>query len=217
MFGPSVTVAKTLEVLSRLQRDHGLAVGDREEGDLWPIEVLLDDDPLAALGMGERLGAVGGDDHALAPGQPVVLDDVGRPEGVQRLLDLGGRGADVGPGGRHGRRSHDLLGEGLAALELGRLDGRAEAGDAPPAYGIRDPSDQRRLGPDHDEVDPERGRQVGDLGARHRVDRMKLRELADPGIARSGVHLADVRVLAERENQGVLPATSAYDEHLHDS
>ena len=55
----------------------------------------------ARVGAG-RLDVVGHDD-ALAGGEPVVLDDVGRAEGVQRLVGLLGRGAHVAAGRRHAR------------------------------------------------------------------------------------------------------------------
>ena len=68
----------------------------------------------------QRLVAVVGDDDALARGEPVVLDDVRRAEGVERVGDLvqrcvHTRASAVG----HVGRGHDLLGERLAALEPG--------------------------------------------------------------------------------------------------
>ena len=60
-----------------------------------------------------------GDDHALAGGEPVVLDDVWRAEVVECVVDLLGRGADVGARRGDVGRGHDLLGERLAALQLG--------------------------------------------------------------------------------------------------
>ena len=59
---------------------------------------------------------------------------------------------DVG-GGRHPGLRHQLLGEGLRALELGRGGARAEGRDAGLLQRVDDPGDQRRLGPDHDQVD----------------------------------------------------------------
>ena len=54
MFGPLVAVERALEVLGRLQRHHGHAVGDGEERHLGPVEVLLDHHPLARR-VGDRL------------------------------------------------------------------------------------------------------------------------------------------------------------------
>ena len=111
-------------------------------------------------------GPVVGDHDALAGGQPVVLDDVRGAEGVERLLDLGLGGAHVRQAGGHLGRRHDLLGEGLAALEPGRLGRRAEAGDAGRAHRVGHARHQRRLGADDDQVDPERGRQRDDARRR---------------------------------------------------
>ena len=122
--GAGVAVTHALEVLGGREREHGGAVGEAEDGGLGAVEVLLDDD--AATGSGEAGGGVGagrlevvGDDDALAGGEAVLLDDVGRPEGVERVVDLLGGGADVRHGGGHPGGGHDLLGERLAALESG--------------------------------------------------------------------------------------------------
>ena len=74
-----------------------------------------------------------GDDDALARGEPVVLDDVGRTQRVEGVGDLVEGGADAGQRGRHVGRCHDLLGEGLAALEPGGLGRRPEDQRSPPS------------------------------------------------------------------------------------
>ncbi len=75
--GPVVHVVGALEVLGRLQRHHGHAVGDREQRHLGAVEVLLDHHGLAARVL-DRLVERGRHDHTLAGGQAIVLDDVRR-------------------------------------------------------------------------------------------------------------------------------------------
>ncbi len=59
---------------------------------------------------------------------------------------------DVG-GGRHPGLLHQLLGEGLRPLQLGGGGAGAEGGDAGLLQRVDGPGDQRRLGPDRDQVD----------------------------------------------------------------
>ena len=149
-------------------------VGDAEQRDLGAVEVLLDDHPSASGGVGEGDVTVVGDDDALARSQPVVLDDVGRAERVERGGGLLGGVADVRRPGGYAGLGHHVLGEGLAALELGGGLRRAEAVDAGVAYGVGDPGDQRRLGPDDDQVGtPGRGER-GDRGAGRRASTVRL-------------------------------------------
>ena len=54
VFGPSSPSKRALEVLGRLQGHDRDAVGDGEERDLGPVEVLLDHDPLPRS-VGDRL------------------------------------------------------------------------------------------------------------------------------------------------------------------
>ena len=162
VLGPSPPSMHALEVLGRQHRQDGLAVGDREERHLRTVEVLLDDDPVAAGRVSQRLVAVLGHHDALAGGEPVVLDDVGRAERVERLRGLLGGAAHAGHRGRYVGRGHHVLGEGLGALEDGRLLRRPEAGDADRAYGVGDPRDQRRLRADDDQVDAEVAGEPGD-------------------------------------------------------
>ena len=179
-----------------------VAVGEAEQRDLGAVEVLLDHDLRRRPARQRRacasgLGAVVGDDDALAGGQPVVLDDVRRAERVQRVGHLGGGRADVRQRGGHPGRGHHLLGEGLAALELRRLRGRAEAGDArararrrrrrPPAG----PRGRRRPGrrPPRRPGRRRRRRRAGSTG-RSRQSAMRV----DAGVAGGGDDGVDRRV-----------------------
>ena len=215
MLAPSLAVEDALEVLRRQQRVDGDAVGDAEEADLGAVEVLLDDHPLAGGGVVERLLPVVGDHDSLAGGQTVVLDDVRRAELVERGGDLVGRRPGVGSRGRDTGCCHDLLGEGLGPLEHRRLPGRAEAGDADAADGVRDAGDQGRLGADDDEPDAEVARQGGDRCTVHRVDVVQGRERGHAGVARCGVHLLHLGIGGQGVHQGVLAPAGADHEDVH--
>ena len=117
-------------------------------------------------------------------------------------------------GGRHPCLGHQLLGEELRALEPGGLGAGAEGGDPGLLERVDDPLDQRRLGPDDDEV--------GLLLARRRDDAFGVLggdlEAAgvgrDPGIARSAQHLARLRRARERAHDRVLASPAADDQDL---
>ena len=144
-----VPVAEALEVLRGREREGFLAGAEREERDLLALEQLLDDDrPPEGLRLRKRrldLVLRPADEDALSGGQAVGLDHARGP----RLLELGRRG--------DARRLHDLLREGLGALDLRRRRARAEDGDAGVAEGVGEPRDERRLRPDDDEVDRRAG------------------------------------------------------------
>ena len=97
--------------------------------------------------------AVGGDQHTLAGGEAVGLDDVGGAVFVDRgdRLVVGRRPG--GPAGGNAGRIHDPLGEGLAALEGGGGLVRAEDGDSGGAELVGDAGDERGLGADDNEFD----------------------------------------------------------------
>ena len=216
VFGTGVAVEDPLEVLGRLHRVGRDAVGDHEQRHLGTVEVLLDHDPLADQRRGRpRPRAVVGHDDALACGETVVLDDVRRAELVERRGRLVRRRADERAGGRDTGGGHHLLGEGLGPLELGGRTGRPEHGDTPLAHGVRDAGDQRGLRPDDDEVDPQAGGQVGDLGPVHRVDLVQPCDGSDPRVPGRRVHLADRRIPGEGPGQCVLATAGSDDEDLH--
>ena len=86
VFGPASPSPSALEVLRGLQRHDRGAVGEANSETSGPSRNSSTTTAAAArhAGVGERGVAVVGDDHALAGGQPVVLDDVRGAERVQR-------------------------------------------------------------------------------------------------------------------------------------
>ena len=110
-----VAVAKALVVLRGRERQHVAAVGHDDEARFLALEELLDDDHAArlaegarehVLGRADRLRGARGDDHALAGGEPVGLDDdrralcadrrrvegLARERGIARRRDAVARG-----------------------------------------------------------------------------------------------------------------------------
>ena len=92
---------------------------------------------------------------------------------------------------------------------------RPEAAHARRGHGIGQAGDERRLRPDHDELDArvacrggERGRVVGG-----RVERARV--APDPRVARRAQHLGRLRGAQQRADERVLPAARADDEDPH--
>ena len=157
--------------------------------------------------------AVGGHHDPLAGGETVVLDHVRRPELVQRGGHLLGGLAQPRGRGRHPGGGHHVLGEGLAALELGggRRTGRSRRSrrrgrrrpPRPPAAPRGRPRPGRR-----------RARVARAATAAGSVGRHGWLgpHLPGPGIAGGGVHLDHRRVAGERQREGVLATAGADDE-----
>ena len=203
--GAVVMIEDPFEVLRGLHRQDRRPVGDREQAHLRPVQELLDHHRPSAVGdviQGDP--PVVGDHDPLAGGETVVLDHVRRAELVQCRRGLLAVTAGPPGRGRHPGGVHDLLGEGLAALELRGCPGRTEARDPGCSHRVGHPGDQRRLGPDHHQVDAELGGQRGDGITVHRIDRVQRRDLPDPGVARRGVHLGHPRVGDQGPGQRVL-------------
>src|SRR6185295_20133245 len=75
--------------------------------------------------------------------------------------------------------------------------------------------DERRLGPDHDEVDSERDREAEQPLAVDGPYRMACAEPRDAGIARCGVQLAERGAPGDPPGERVLARARADEEHLH--
>ena len=89
------------------------------------------------------------------------------------------------------------------------------SGRAGPAHRRDHSGHQRLLRTDHNQVDLELDRQVGDGMRVERVDVMELGNRGDARVAGCRVHLLDLRVTGERLGQGVLAAAVADHEDLH--
>ena len=120
---------------------------------------LLDHHPLAhpaacATRASRRLG----DDDALAGGEAVVLHDVRRPELVERGGRLLGGRADERARSGTPAAAITSLANALEPSSCAAAPDGPKHRDAARRHGVGDPGDQRRLGPDDDQVDAEPAR-----------------------------------------------------------
>ena len=164
---------------------------------------------------GFGLGDVQSHDDAFARGEAIGLDDDGRA--LRARIGLGRRsGAEAFIGrGRDAVRLAQILGEALGAFEpRGRL-GRAEGLDAGGFEVVDDAGAQRRLGPDHDEIDAvsaakgDHSRMVGE------IERDALRLLRDAGIAGRAEQPVGERARGHFPGQRVLAPAGAENEDVH--
>ena len=221
-----VAVAQALVILGGGERQHGLAVDQRDEACFLALQETLDDDlaagaaelavehrPHGSFGLLVRLG----DDDALAGGEAVGLDDERHalrpdPAGVE-----GGGGEDPIGRRRDAVAGHEVLGIGFRALEARGRGGRAEAGEARGAERIDHAVDQRPLGSDNGQVDA-----LGAGVAQQAVDVVGGdRYVADPrfaggaGIAWRDVHGRDAWRPGDFPGEGVFTAAAADDQYAH--
>src|SRR5436190_1414677 len=117
---PSGAIANAFEVLRRLHCAYRAPIGYPEQTHLRPVEELLDHHPTTRHSMINSDLSVAGNYHAFAGCQAIGFDDKGRPELVKCLINLVTRQAFSEKRGRYSSCSHDLLGECLAAFDLGR-------------------------------------------------------------------------------------------------
>ena len=159
---------------------------------------------------------VGGDHHALAGRQGVVLDHVRRAERGERLVRLGARSVHVTRRrGRDARRRHDLLGERLRPLDQGGARVRPEAGEAVLAQRVGRPRDQRRLRADHHQVRAELAGQRRIASGAGAISGWVSASAAMPGLPGAACRLP--RLTAQRADDRVLAAPGPDDENAHAS
>ena len=93
--------------------------------------------------------------------------------------------------GRHAGSLHHLLRERLRAFDPCRACARPEDGDPAVAQLVGEARNERRLRPDHDEVDPELARERDERGVVVGADGVAVGECRDAGVAGSGVQLSE--------------------------
>ena len=114
---------------------------------------------------------VGGHHHALARGEPVVLDHPGRAETVERRVQLGRAVDDLAVRGPHPGHRHHIFRERLRPFDPGRVGRRTEHREPGRAHGVGDAEHQRHLGTDHHQVSGHLGGQRGNGFAGAGIDR----------------------------------------------
>ena len=80
---------------------------------------------------------------------------------------------------------------------------------------VGDPGDERRLRPDHDEVDRSFPAEGGDGGVVGDIERDQFGFLGDAGIARRGVELGQHRRGGELPGQRMLAAAGPDEKNIH--
>ena len=204
----------------------GGAVGESQDADLRASQKLLDHHPAAGVPEGPVLhhGPDGilclfigpGDQHALAQGQTVRLDDDGEGGGFQIGERRSGRIEHLISGGGDVIFFHQVLGKDLAGLDPGGSGVRPEAGDARGVEGVHTPQSQRIVRRHHREPHG-----VGDGEVHNSADvcGADLRHTngvsGDAAVARQGVNRLHHRIFFQFFDDGVLPAAAAYYEKIH--
>ena len=212
-------------VLARREHQHVAPVDHHDEARFLADEEFLDHDPRAGrahavvdqhrvdrgVGLVERRR----DDHALARGQAVGLDD----DRGAAALDVGVRQRGVGEGlvlgGRDAMALHERLREVLRRFELGGRPRGAEDPQPATTEQVDDARGQRRLGADDGEGDAFAFREIGErveVGDRQVLDARLVRGAA---VARRDEDLVDPLGLREPPGQRVLAPAGSHHHHFH--
>ena len=190
-------------VLRTRQRQHGVAIGECDEGGFFAHQFFFDDDASARgaenLVAHDRIDGLSrlvdrfANRHAFSGREAIGFDHDGRADFLQVLV----RGLGVLKGAvgccRDACFFEELLGEGLAGLELGTVLVGAEGTQPAPREFVDQPTRQRCLGPDDGEVDLLLFGQVGeplDVIGGH-GDAFGV--LCDSRVSRSAQNAADFR------------------------
>ena len=211
-------------VLRRDERQHAGPVGEREERHLLAHQELLDHHREPGVAEGARLEALRdrpvrlldalAHHHALARGEAVGLHHQRRAQlpavapGRRRVSE----GAEAR--GRDAVTGHEVLGEGLRALEPRRGRAAPEHREPDRAEPVGQAEGERGLGPDHHEVGPlllGQGHELVDGGV---LDRHAAGVRGDAGVAGRGDHAAEARALGELPRERVLAPAAADQEHV---
>ena len=156
-----------------------------------------------------------GDDHALAGGQPVGLDDDG--QALRGHIRLGGGRVVEAAIGRRGDAvfGAEILGEAFGAFELGGGARRTEHLDAGRFEIVGEPGDERRLGPDHHQADVLLPAEADHRRMIRQVERHAVGDRFDPRIARRAVEPVEQGALPELPGERVLAASPSDQQQIH--
>ena len=141
----------------------------------------------------QRLIDRGGDDDALAGGQPVGFHDHRRAVRADVVLGRLGVVEALIRGGRDGVARAHILHQALGAFQRRRRRARAERLDARLLQPIDQSGDERRFRADDDEIDAIVARETHQSGDIIGRDRHQLGLARDAGIARCAIQLVAQR------------------------
>jgi len=158
----------------------------------------------------------------LAGGQVVVLHHPGgvagrRPKSVQGGIQTRWVVDDFAVRGEYPGGGHHLFGECLGTFDASRVLAGTEADDARGAQRVGHPEHQRHLGADDDHVCPDVAGQGDDGVPGGDVDRVLLGQPGGAGVAGSDDEPRDLRVSAERQQQGMFTGTGTDHQDAHDT
>ncbi len=225
VLGSDVALADALVVLCRGD-GHGVpAIAEREEGELFAVEELLEDDlrllhakqssaeHLCGCGLGLQMRLA--DHNTLAGSEPIGLDDNRNGETAELFPDLVERSADRMGSGRNLMALHELFRKGLAALKPGCCPCRSE--DAHPALLQRiDQAERERNLRTHHRQGRVLDRHEIDHGLQIvHIDRNTPGDLRDPSVPRSADYFGHIRRFADGPDQGVFAPTTTDHQYLH--
>ena len=208
--------------------DNAPAIGKGQDADLRSGQKFLNDDSVSGIAEGPllhddlhgplRLFQRLGNQHPLAQGQPVGLDDggeghAGAPETVQ---GRGGVVKDLIPGGGDAVLFHQVLGEDLAGLDAGGLGAWPKAGDAGLVEPVHAPQGQGVVRRHHGETNGMGSGEVhdfvnvpgSDLRHAHRVG-------GNAAVAGEGVDGLNGGILFQLFDDGVFAAAAADYKQIH--
>ena len=120
-------------------------------------------------------------------------------------------------GGRNAVGPAQILGEALRAFEPGRRSSGAEHGDPRSSKRIGDAGDQRRFGPDHDEIDSRAPPQFHDCLGIAGIECDTIRPSRNAGIPGRGNQLAAARRLPKAPGERILAAARAQKQYIDGS
>ncbi len=222
--GPSIALEQPLVVLGRRHDPEVGAVAEREDRHLGAVQSFLQQEFRSGVaesaldedGSDRVDGVLGGfrDDHALARGQAVGLDDRNRIEGGEMGDGLVRVREGRSRTGRDAVIEQELLAVDLRSFEPGGGLRGAERPDAFRGEGVDQAVDQRILGPDRHErhaLGLRQGDQAGDVGGRA-VDVATLGLDPGAGVSRHDEDFTNPIGLRQRPGHRVL-ATPAADHH----
>ena len=153
------------------------------------------------------------DDHALAGGQTIGLDDTATAERGNRVARLVMRGDGERLSGVNASGLEQLLREGLRALHLRSCGTRAENRDALLTQPVGKTEHERYLRSDDHEIDAELLRERDLAIDVIDLDRVALTHHRDTGITRRGVHLEALRARGDYRDERVFAPAGTDDKN----
>lgn len=166
---------------------------------------------------GQGLGLVLSQNHPFSGSEAIGLEHDGKAvrPAVDETLARAQIGHGVAGGAGDGMAEHELLGEGLAPLQVGRGGVMAENRNAQGPDGIRHARHQGHLRPGHHQPGAVRSTPGGHFGRALQIQHHTESQLGQGIAARSRDQIDGLSRSLELQGQGMFPATGAEEQDLH--